>query len=79
MNSNVFSYLFVKRHLESFTDLVKSHGQIDSYSPPTISALQFKDDLFEFKTVPYADVREVIMAVPSYKAPRQMGCFVCGS
>ena len=38
MNSIVFSYLFVKREVESFTDLAKAHGKIDSHSLPIISA-----------------------------------------
>ena len=39
MNSIVFSYLFLKREVESFTDLAKADGKIDSYSFPIISAL----------------------------------------
>ena len=52
-----------------FAELAMSHGLNNSYCPTNMIVPHAKNDVFEFHPVCWAEVRKVIMALPSNKAP----------
>ena len=68
MNSITFLHLFYKAALDS-AELAPSHSLSKLSIPFNLCPSQTSDELFEFKGVTSEDVRKVIMAMPSNKAP----------
>ena len=66
--ANEFNRFFVSV-ASKFAELAMSHGLNNSYCPTNMIVPHAENDVFEFHPVSWAEVRKVIMALPSNKAP----------